>query len=265
MHLLITGYNGTVGRAVAAAAREGGHRVTGWDRVAAPPDDDAAAERQLATVRPDALLHLAIPSSGTGRPNEGWLVNVHWSGHLAHLCRQRGIRFLYASTVMVFTDHAKGPFRPEHEPDATEGYGGEKRKGEQAVAAANPDATIARLGWQIGHGPGGNNMIDFFVTKMRDEGVIHASRKWLPATSFVDDTAAALLDLVATPHPGIHHVNANDRWTFVEIARALNQRHGGTWRIEANDDFVYDQRMLDERVRIPRLAERLPELKNAAH
>ena len=34
-------------------------------------------------------------------------------------------------------------------------------------------------------------MLEFFVNKMKTDGVIGASRKWLPATSFVTDTAAA--------------------------------------------------------------------------
>ena len=264
MNILITGANGTVGKAVAETARAQGDTVFAWDRSIAPPDDPSAGERLIDTTRPDAILHLAIPSQGTGRPDEGRLVNIDWTRHLASCCRQRDLRFLYASTAMVFTDFAKGPFHVDAPPDATEGYGGEKRRGELAALEAYPQTIVTRLGWQIGHAPGGNNMLEFLVNKMKTDGVIGASRKWLPATSFVTDTAAALLRLARGNGSGIYQINANDRWNFLEIVLALNQRHGGTWRVEGNDDFVYDQRLIDDRTGMPPLSDSLPELLSAS-
>lgn len=81
---------------------------------------------------------------------------------------------------MVFTDDAVGPFTPESVPDAREGYGFEKYTAEQQIRQANPDAVIARLGWQIGAAPGSNNMIDFLAK----QDVVRASEKWFPACSF---------------------------------------------------------------------------------
>ena len=60
--------------------------------------------------------------------------------------------------------------------------------------------------------------------------------------------------------PTIYLVNSNTRWTFYEIAVALNEKHGNKWNITATDDFIYDQRMLDARVTIPELNVRLPNL-----
>ena len=257
MHLLVTGGNGTLGTALRDEAVRRGWRFTAWDRAASAPDDtEAGCAAYIDRVAPDALIHAAVPSTGTGRPDEGRLVNIDWTGRLAHAAAERGIPFLYISTVMVFSDNAKGPFTPESTPDAASGYGYEKRMGERAAMDANPDARVARLGWQIGEKPGGNNMLTFFEEKMRTDGVIRASTKWLPATSFLPDTAAALLDVLVKP-AGLYHVNANTHWTFFEIACALNALHGGSWRVEANEDFVYDQRMIDPRIPIRSLAGRL--------
>jgi len=261
MHILTTGGRGTLGSAIQQAAASCGMAFTAWDRAACPPDDAAGLGPYLDRTGATALIHAAVPSTGTGRPDEGRLVNIDWTGRLAHAAAERGMPFLYISTVMVFTDNAKGPFTPESEPDATEGYGFEKLQGERAARGANPEARIARIGWQIGERPVGNNMLSFFAEKMRTDGVIRASTKWLPATSFLPDTAAALLALLTKP-AGLYHVNANSRWTFFEIACALNALHGGSWRVEANEDFVYDQRLLDPRVVIAPLSARLPELNN---
>jgi hypothetical protein len=53
---------------------------------------------------------------------------------------------------------------------------------------------------------------------------------------------------------------ADRRWTFYEIAPALNARHGDAWKVTPNEEFVYDQRMIDPRLDVPALNERLPEL-----
>lgn len=195
--------------------------------------------------KPDVLFHLAIASKSTGKPNESWLVNYEWTSELAWITRQLGVRYVFTSSVMVFSDNAKGPFTSESVPDAPEGYGYEKRMAELRVMYQNPNAHVARIGWQIGDAPGSNNMVDYF----EKHGTINASRRWLPACSFVQDTAAVLAKLSEKP-PGLYMIDGNTKWSFYEIAGALNTKHGERWRIVPTDDFIYDQRMIDPRVNV---------------
>lgn len=253
MKYLITGMNGAVGTALTAHLTSQQAEVVGWDRTAVHPNNLPAAEHFLDTVRPDVLFHLAVPSQATGLENEGWLINVEWPTQLARLCHQRGIRFLFTSSVMVFTDDAVGPFTPQSVPDAREGYGFEKATAEQRIREANPEAVIARLGWQIGTSPGSNNMIDFLA----QQEVVRASEKWFPACSFLVDTAVTLHTL-AHATPDLYLLDSNSRWNFYEIATALNNLHGNPWRIEKTADFVYDQRMFDPRIKISTLDKWLP-------
>jgi dTDP-4-dehydrorhamnose reductase len=259
MKAIITGASGTVGSALKAhIEREGGTAIA-WDRTQTPIDDYGAMEAFVRQHQPDALFHLAVASQSTGRENEGWLVTYHWTGELAWICRQLGVRFVFTSTVMVYTDDAKGPFTPETVADTKAGYGYDKLKAEERAFYQNPDAVVARLGWQIGDAPGTNNMIDFFEREMEKNRQINASRKWYPSCSFVEDSAALLTSL-SSGSGGLYLVNSNTRWTFYEIATALNHLHGNRWKIVPNDDFVYDQRMIDERVPIAPLNARLPDL-----
>lgn len=248
-----------MGCALAAEAGRRGWSVAGWDRHACPPDAPDRMDDYVAAVAPDAILHAAVPSTGTGRPDEGRLVNVEWTTALARIAMTRRLDFTYVSSVMVFTDKAAGPFDPWSQPDAPEGYGFEKRQGERTALHTHPGARVVRLGWQIGDRPEGNNMIAFFAQKMREQGRITASRRWYPACSFLADTAAAMCDSFALP-PGLYQVNGNTQWTFFDIATALNRLHGGSWVVEATDDFVYDQRMRDPRLATAPLNQRLPGL-----
>lgn len=259
MRVLMTGSNGTVGRALGAALSDDGHEVVGWDRGEAAAWDGEAGQRLVERVRPDVVVHLAVASSPTGREGEGREVSVGWTVRLATLCREVGARFVFTSTAMVFTDGAAGPFTVDSEPDAVEGYGGEKAEAERLVAAANGEALVVRLGWQIGESAGSNNIVDYLETRQREEGVVRASREWKPSAAFLGDTAAALAGLVESDARGVRMIEGNRAGhSFYEIARALSERrHGGKYVIEATDDFVFDQRMLDDRVGCGQVGERL--------
>lgn len=259
MNAVVTGANGTVGSVLKTLLEKRGDRVVGWDRAAVSVDDPRAMEEFLQKTDPEVLFHLAIPSKSTGRDNEGWIVNVEWPTHLARITKRRNIPLVFTSSVMVFTDAAKGPFTIDSVPDAKEGYGFEKRTAEARVREANADARIVRLGWQIGTTVGSNNMIDFLERKMREDGRIQASRRWLTACSFLEDTAGALARLANMP-PGLYQLDSNERWSFFEIVSALKRHRGAHWNVEPSDDFVYDQRMIDPRPAMPSLCERLSEL-----
>jgi len=255
MRASVSGMNGTIGRALASRLFNESHHVAALSRdtVEQTPADIA---RLLAESRIDVVFHLAIASRPTGRKNEHELVNVDWPARLAEACAAARVRLVFTSTAMVFSDHARGPFRPDRSPDAREGYGHQKLTAERRVSGANPNAVIVRLGWQIGDAPGGNQMLSYFDQHMREHGVVRASRKWLPACSFLADTAAALIGLAARPG-GIYHLDSNSGWTFFDIASALNDRAGKPWQIEPDDQFVYDQRLIDPRLNTPPLATRL--------
>ena len=259
MKVLVTGLRGTVGRALEAQLRGEGHEVIGWDRQAVPIDRYDAMDGFVARVSPDVLVNLAIASRPTGRDRESWLVNYDWPSELAWICRQREIRFVHTSTVMVFSPAAAGPFTIEAAPDATHGYGHEKRLAEARVLYQNPQATVVRLGWQIGDAAGSNNMIDHLERQAREHGRVAASSRFLPACAFLPDTAAALSRALAAP-PGLYQLDGNERHTMLDIARALSALHGGRWPIAEASEPAQDQRMIDPRLGIAPIARRLPEL-----
>lgn len=261
MKALLTGASGTVGSALAAHLRAQGHEAVAWDRAAAPPDEYAAMERYARDVAPDVVYHLAIASQPTGREGEAALVNVHWPSELAWLTRALGVRFVFTSSVMVFSDDARGPFTPASAPDALEGYGAQKREAETRVAAQNPEARIVRLGWQIGTDPadGGNHMAAWLARQVNEHGHVEASTRWLPACSFLADTAGAL-ERAATARAGLYLVDSNDGWSFYDVACALAARLEQPWRVVPTAAFVFDQRMQDGRLGTPRLSDRLPAL-----
>lgn len=246
---LITGINGTIGSALKTQLEKIGVEVVGWNRNEVSITNYSEMLDFVSRVQPNVIFHLAVASTLTGKENETWLVNYEWSSELAWISRILNIKFIFTSSVMVFSDHAKGPFSIYSEPDAEQGYGFEKRMAEKRVHFQNPQSVILRLGWQIGKSGGSNNMLDFFEKKQNELGKVEASSKWLPACSFLNDTIDILIDSV-NYEPDVYMVDSNKRWNFFEIASALNLLHNNRWTIQETNSFEFDQRMFDDRIKI---------------
>lgn len=261
LRVLVTGGRGTVGAPLVARLRECGAHVVAWDRCEVDPLDPGACRALVHALRPDRIFHLAIASAPTGAADEGSRINRHWPEVLAEAAREIGAGFLFTSTAMVFSDQAVGPFTLDHPPDAVAGYGHEKHEAERAVLAAHPGAVVVRLGWQIDTSREGNHMVAHLHREAAQHGFVRASTRWLPACSFLADTVEVLLDL-APREGGVYMLDANERWSFHAIACALRETLRTGWDIEATDDFVYDQRLLDPRVHVPSVASRLPALEH---
>ena len=235
MKMLVTGLRGTVAPALADTLRAAGHTVVGWDRGAVPPEDAAAVRDHIHAVRPDGFFHLA-----TGAPA--------WAEEAARTCAAAGIPFLFTSSVSVYSSGQRGPFGVEVPPQPHDDYGRYKLDCEQRVHAANHDARVVRIGWQIGDRPGGNHMLDHLERTAQAQGFLEASVHWYQACSFLADTAAGLAHVLQALPGGLYHLDGNPGLTFHEIVCALNRRHGNRWDVRPVEAPRLDNRLLDPRV-----------------
>ena len=226
--------SGTVAPRFANAAHAAGHEVVPWVRGDVSPDDPAACQKFLDEQNPNAILHAAFGAES-------------WAGLLASHARSRSIPFVFTSTTMVFAQRPDGPYTISSPRTATDEYGSYKIRCEDSVWAANPDAMVARLGYQIDPDGVGNNMVAHIDAQQAADGVVRASRRWIPACAFLDDTADALLALVSDPQPGLHHLdsNAQSAWTYVRILRGLAELLDRRWQILETDEPDHDQRLID--------------------
>mgnify|MGYP001188613819 CR=1 FL=1 len=244
---LISGLNGTVAPALREALEVAGRTCVGWDRSAVAPEDAERVGAHLDRLDPAAVCHLALGAEG-------------WAAGLAAWCARRGRPFLFTSTAMVFDHEPDGPHHPGDQRTAKDEYGRYKIRCEDAVRAANPQAIVARIGWQIGRTRTGNHMLAALHGQAARGEAIRASTRWIPAASFLEDTAAALRGLLEAGQGGTWHLdgNAETAWDYLRLARALQARLGDPgWRIEPCEDYAHDQRLLDPRVQVTPLSRRL--------
>lgn len=243
MKALITGLNGTVAPALAQHLSNGGHSIIPWDRSVIAIDNPDAIRNFIREIKPDWFFHLA-----TGSP--------YWAEWIARACAEQGIKFLFTSSVSVFSASQRGPFPVDISPKPDDDYGRYKLECEQRVQAANAGALIARLGWQIGAVPGGNHMVDFLERTFKTEGRIQASINWYPACSFLPDTARSLTQLMQGYPAGLYHLDGNPGLNFHEIVTNLNQLRNGHWIVTPGDTPVLNNQMVDPRVQVSPITSR---------
>lgn len=241
---LVTGLRGTLAPKVAARITELGGEVAAWDRDAVPVDDVDAGAAFLAALRPSGIFHLGMGSE-------------EWAGRLAGHAREHGLPFVYTSSVSVFGDapgDPDGPFRRGDAPTARDDYGSYKARCEGAVRAAHPGAVVARIGWQADPDGVGNNMVAQLAAQAdATGGVVRASRLWRPATSWMRDTAAALVGLALSVRTGTVHLDSNaaEARTYPEIIRHVARVTGHDWQVEEHDELDHDSRLVGDEDLMP--------------
>ena len=237
--VLLTGMNGTVAPAIAEELRRRGCEVVAWDRGAVSPDDREAVAQFIREVKSSALVHCAM-----GSPR--------WAEDMAQVCAEQGITFLYVSSASVYGTHQQGPFTIEDTPEPSDDYGRYKLECEQRVRAANDQAIVVRIGWQIALRRGGNNMVEHLAQKQEEHGHITASTEWFPACSFLEDTARALAGVLNGSAAGLYLLDGNPGWSFWQIALALNRAMDSGWEVRESRDFRWNNRMTDKN--LPRIS-----------
>ncbi|MBP3965028.1 sugar nucleotide-binding protein [Paenibacillus lignilyticus] len=235
MKAMITGNNGAVAPYVNRELKSRSMDVTVWKRELVGIDNEEEVYRFIEETNPDIFFHIA-----TGP--------IEWLEYIAKATKKLGIKLVFTSTVSVFSEDKTGPYTPESIPDAENSYGVYKIQCEKLLKEFYPEAYILRLGWQIGSETGSNNMFDFLCRGQQDNGCIEASSQWYPSCSFLEDTAAAIVDIALNYESNTYLLNSNRKYSFYDIVLYLKRLHQQDWKVVETNALVRDDRMYDDRI-----------------
>jgi dTDP-4-dehydrorhamnose reductase len=239
MRILVTGASGLLGLNLALEAAAKGHSVTGvtnrnrlktreFECLTADLLEPGTLENLLEHTQPDWVIHcaaLANVDACEERPELAQRLNSEIPGKLARLVARGGARLVHISTDAVF-DGQRGGYREGDAPNPLSTYARTKLTGEYQVAAANPQAIIARVnlfGWSVS---GQRSLAEFFVNHLQAEEPVNGFTDVFFCPLLVNDIAHLLLRMLALELSGLFHVVSSECLSKYDFGMHLARRFG---------------------------------------
>jgi dTDP-4-dehydrorhamnose reductase len=222
--ILITGGTGYLGGELVRQAAAAGHVVAATYFSQPPPPapgatwlpldvrDAASVEAALEELRPEIVIHTAYVQTGP----ELTAITADGAGNVARAAAALGARLVHISSDVIFAGEREGAYDEGDAPDPITDYGRAKARAEELVAAAHPRAAIVRTSLIYGFAP--IDKISRFaldVAEGRTEARLFSDEYRCPV--FVEDLAAALLELAATDYMGVLNIAGPERVSRYEL------------------------------------------------
>ncbi|SDL42767.1 dTDP-4-dehydrorhamnose reductase [Nonomuraea maritima] len=227
MRCLVVGGSGLLGSALVRACLASGHEVAATYRTRPGQTADVAwlpldvrrrddVDALVAAFRPDVVINAAFRQAD-------WPTTAMGPANVALAVAARGGRLVHVSSDAVFSGAAVH-YDETCVPDPITPYGAAKAAAETAVAAIDPAAVIVRTSLIIGDGGSAHETRVRSLATGAAQGVLFTDDVRCPV--HVADLAAALLDLAASGHHGVHHVAGPDAMSRYELGRLIALRDG---------------------------------------
>jgi dTDP-4-dehydrorhamnose reductase len=250
--ILITGGTGYLGSVLARQARDQA-LVVGATYFSRPPAlpgvrwlpldvrDLAAITALIAQFTPDVVIHTAFRQSGP----DLFAITATGAENVARATATHGSRLIHLSSDALFDGEPRAVYTEDDPPNPITVYGEAKAAAEALVAAAHPMAAIVRTSLIYGFDP--PDMHTRFALDVasgrRDEALFTDE---LRCPIYVEDLAAALLELAALPYAGVLHIAGAETLSRYDLGRMLVTAHG------SNPAALKSALSADQPVRRPR-------------
>ena len=221
MRALILGASGQLGSALARWAPEGA-AVSALDRAGCDVADDDAIDAAISAYAPDIIFNAAgytAVDRAESEPELAERINAHAPGRIAAAATKAGGRTVHVSTDFVFDGSSSSPYGTNDEVGPLGVYGRTKLAGEQAVAAADPNALIVRTAWV--YAPVGANFLTTMLRLMRERDEVSVVADQVGTPTSARSLAAALWTLAARDAAGIHHFTDSGVASWYDFAVAI--------------------------------------------
>lgn len=177
--------------------------------------------KMLKIEQPDYLIHLAAlanPNYCQEHEEESKRINQDLPHQLATFCESESIKFLFASTDMVF-DGVNAPFGESEITSPIAIYGEHKSQAEQLILSDNPSAIIARLPLMFGRTPSGKGFFINWVEKLKNNEIIYAFTDEFRTPAWAGSVAKGIGLLLEKDQKGVFHLGGKEslsRFAFAE-------------------------------------------------
>lgn len=227
MKVLVTGAAGQLGHDVmnelAARGHEGigtdlkpeysgikdGSAVTTMPYIGLDITDEAAVDRVISAVKPDAVVHCAAwtavdAAEDPENMHKVRMINGHATAYIAAACKKADCKMLYLSTDYVFDGQGTEPWDPDCKDYAPlNEYGRSKLAGELAVSGTLDKYFIVRIAWVFGLN--GKNFIKTMLQLSETHDTLKVVNDQIGTPTYTLDLARLLVDMLQTEAYGYYH------------------------------------------------------------
>lgn len=207
MRVYITGIKGQLGQALArhwAVSAD----VLGGDLPEFDITDPASVLATLDAAHPDLVVHCAAMTDVDGcarDPALAYRVNGMGTQNVAIASQQVGAAVLHISSNEVFDGQLSGrPYSEFDRPDPVNPYGHSKAAAEWYVRHLTTRFYIVRTAWL--YASSGRNFIHAIQRAADQHGALRVVTDEVGNPTFVEDLAAACIQLAETGRYGIYHL-----------------------------------------------------------
>ena len=222
MRILIIGAAGQLGRTLVKQLAD--HTVYGCDLPEVDITQRDSVWAQIETFQPDVVINSAAYTNVDGcakNPELAFKVNGHGAHNIALACAHFDIDLVHVSTNEVFPGEKPDGYYEWDNTRPINPYGNSKAAGEFYVRHTHRKHYIVRTAWIFA--PGGKNFVHSILRFARERGAIRVVTDEVGNPTYVEDLAAAIVQLINTQQYGTYHCTNSgscSRWEFAnEILR----------------------------------------------
>jgi dTDP-4-dehydrorhamnose reductase len=219
--LLITGANGTLGRAFQRICAMRGIETVALGRKELDITNPESVERALTHYNPWAVVNTA----GYVKVDEAekdfarcYRENTTGPAIMAASCAYRDIHFLTFSSDLVFDGNKSAAYVESDTPRPLNVYGNSKRLAERDVLQCMPNALVVRT--SAFFGPWDEyNFVYYALKAGHQKQAFEAADDVLISPTYVPDLVNVSLDLLIDEERGVWHLANQGSYTWADLAR----------------------------------------------
>lgn len=228
--ILVTGAHGQLGSELnfLSSLRED-HAIQFLDRqgldIANPVEVDKVVSSGGYAYIINCAAYTAVDKAESER-DKAYSINAHGAANLAAACRNAGAKFLHISTDFVFDGTIGRPLLEIDKPNPISVYGASKLKGEEQIAAVNPNAVILRTSWV--YSSFGNNFVKTILRLCKERESLNVIYDQVGTPTYARDLAAFILQLIYEKNwqPGVYNFSNEGVCSWYDFAIAIRDNAG---------------------------------------
>ncbi|MEM6963525.1 MAG: SDR family oxidoreductase [Bacteroidota bacterium] len=188
--------------------------------------DKENLDRFFSNNKIDGVLHAAAlsqPNACANNPELSFTINVEATTHLAQICHDLKIPFLFTSSSQVFDgDHA--PYSETDKPTPIHIYAEHKLLAEKQVLEVNPNAIVVRMPLMFGAtSSASENFLKGWLTKMRNGEQLNVFTDEYRVPASGQSAADGLFLLLNKNVNGLFHLAGKDRVSRADMADLIQK------------------------------------------